>query len=293
MEVKPPDPKAGGLNPPPEPIERMLFKLYVKKWASSQREADDKMQALEDTNTKLGRLNSLLAKLGKLHTQVGDSGDAKKLEDALNKDPGLIYQVNQDIKQAGLPEPAFRNSEGSTSEKWVNYRPSVSDIPAFDRSLRVQVLKEVGGRHFSGLQWWFNNQLNLQPSRFEQVTNQQWEDLANRLIAPLPAALTPPLGDIPQTVGSPLWIYDEVRRDFAQRFNEAQASRVPGGLTTSNTGPDLYSAVQIVRSEISNLSNRLQSSTAGVNQAMQMTNAIMSAITDMTQKMFDAKSRAL
>jgi hypothetical protein len=41
------------------------------------------------------------------------------------------------------------------------------------------------------------------------------------------------------------------------------------------------------------LGNRLQSATSTVNQSMQVTTAIMSAITDVTQKMFDAKSKAL
>jgi hypothetical protein len=296
----PGSPPTGGSSPPPrEPVESMMFKLYVRKWASSQKETDDKMQALEGVNAQLSRLNSLLAKLGKLQTQVGDSGDANKLVDALNKDPGLIYQINQEIKQAALPEHPFRNSEGSASEKWDKHTPKVTD-PAFELALRVQVLKDFGARDLPSIDWWFKNKLNVQITTLGRVTDQQWKDLANAMINPAPAGQTQLIvhGSLPvdNAVGTGGWAWytsGELSRDFALRFNEAHASRVPGGLTPSHTGADLYGAVQIVKAEISNLGNRLQSSTSTVNQSMQVTTAIMSAITDMTQKMFDAKSKAL
>jgi len=297
MSVEAPEsPRTGGSSPPPrEPVESMLFKLYVKKWASSQKETDDQMQALEGINAKLSRLNSLLAKLGKLQTQVGDSGDAKKLVDALNKDPGLIYQINQEIKQAALPEHPFRNSEGSASEKWDKYTPKVTD-PAFELALRVQVLKDLGARDFPSIQWWCQAHLKQRPTNLREITDQQWRDLANKMIQPAPAG-TIQLSEfpIPQdgAIGTPAWLWTEANLDFALRFNEAHASHVPGGLTRSHTGADLYGAVQIVKAEISNLGNRLQSATSTVNQSMQVTTAIMSAITDVTQKMFDAKSKAL
>jgi hypothetical protein len=298
IELKPPPPP-GSSTAPSESVEPKLFKLYVGEWARSQKKTNDKIQSLEDINKKLNLLNSALAKLGKLQAQVGESGDAKKLVEALNKDPGLIYQINQDIKQAELPEPAFRNSEGSVSEKWDTHNPRVYD-PNFELTLRVRVLKDLGERDWPAIQWWFNNKLNLQPSQMQNVTDSQWKDLANQMLSPVPAGQTQLIVPSPlpadNTIGSLGWAWysaAELNRDFALRFNEAHASRVSGGLTTSHTGADLYGAVQIVKSEITNLSNRLQSATTAVNQSMQVTTAIMSAITDVTQKIFDAKSKAL
>ena len=163
--------------PPPKPVEPMLFKLYVGEWAKNQKKTDDKMKSLEDINTKLNVLNSLLAKLGKLLTQVTASGDNKKLKEVLDKEAGLLEEINKQIKEADLPEPPFPNSDG-------------------------------------------------------------------------------------------------LKKD-------------------SHMGKDVNAALEIVKAQISNLSNRLQSATSAVNQSMQVTTAIMSAITDMTQKMFDAKSKAL
>ncbi len=295
----PPGPSTESSEPLVEPLERKLFELYVGEWARSQRKTNDKMESLEDINEKLNRLNSLLAKLGKLQAQVGESGDAKKLVEALNKDPGLIYQINQDIKQAELPEPAFRNSVGSVSEKWDKHNPKVYD-PTFELTLRVQVLKDLGERDWPAIQWWFKNKLNLQPSQMQNVTDAQWKSLANELISPARAGQTQLIVRSPapanNTIGSLGWAAyssTELNRDFAVKYNEAHASLVYGGLTTSHTGADLYGAVQIVKSEITNLSNRLQSATTAVNQSMQVTTAIMSAITDVIQKMFDAKSKTL
>ena len=294
-----PAPSSVSSNAPSKPLDPMLFKLYLGEWGRSQKKTNDKMQSLEDINTKLNQLNSLLAKLGKLQAQVGESGDAKKLMEALSKDPGLIYQINQDIKQAELPEPAFRNSEGSASEKWDKHTPKVTD-PTFELTLRVQVLKDFGARDLPSIAWWFKQNLNVEITTLGRVTDQQWKDLANSMIGLAPAGQTQlivhPSQPATNAVGTHAWaVYTsiEVNRDFALRFNEAHASRVPGGLTSSHTGADLYGAVQIVKSEITNLSNRLQSATTAVNQSMQVTTAIMSAITDITQKMFDVKSKAL
>ena len=145
--------------------------------------------------------------------------------------------------------------------------------------------------------------MNFKPGRIQDITQAQWQDLAARLFEEVQAGqnqISVPLqgfgADANAPVGSMGWLsytYVELSRDRALRFNEAQASRVSGGLTKSQTGADLYKAVQLVKSEITNVSNRLQSATTSVNQSIQVTTAIMSAITDITHKMFDAKSKAL
>lgn len=287
-------------TPPPGPVEPMLFKLYVGEWAKNQKKTNDKMQSLEDINTKLNQLNSLLAKLGTLQTQVGENGDAEKLKKALEKDTNLIYAINQDIKQAELPEPLFPNSEGSASYKWDKYEPKVTEISKFAPSLGVQVLKDLGNRDWPAVQFLFQNQLNQSPAKFDGITKEEWEALASKLLPTVPDGANrmdvPPPSPFNGAAGSMGWglaVFHNVRRDYALQFNEAQDSRVPGGLNNSRTGSDLYGAVQRVKAEISNLSNRLQSATSAVNQSMQVTTAIMSAITDITQKMFDAKSKAL
>jgi len=288
IELKPPPPPDSS-TAPPESVEPKLFKLYLGEWARSQKKTTDKMQSLEDINKKLNLLNSLLAKLGKLLTQVTASGDSKKLKEVLEKENGLLGEINKQIKEAQLPEPAFKNKEDES----------------FERDLRKQVLKDTAKSDWSTIQWWFNNRLNLQPKESKDVTDDQWGQLATEMFGSVPfgqtqleapsypSELVAPANSPPGSIGWVIRTNITLHRDFAQRYNDAQFSRVPGSLKESHEGKDVNAAVEIVKAEISNLSNRLQSATTAVNQSMQVTTAIMSAITDMVQKMFDAKSKAL
>jgi len=277
-------------TPPLGSAEPMLFKLYVDEWAKNQKKTDDKMQSLEDINTKLNVLNSLLAKLGKLLTQVTASGDNNKLKEVLNKETGLLDEINKQIKEADLPEPPFKNTEDQS----------------FEVDLRMQVLKDMGKRDWPAMKWWFNNRLNLQPKQLTDVTDDQWKALASEMFSAIPFGqprLNEPRmpSELEAPKDSPLgslgWVVRTgalLNQELVQRYNDAQFSRVPGALKNdSHAGKDVNAAVEIVKAQISNLSNRLQSTTSAVNQSMQVTTAIMSAITDITQKMFDAKSKAL
>jgi flagellar hook-basal body complex protein FliE len=69
--------------------------------------------------------------------------------------------------------------------------------------------------------------------------------------------------------------------------------RVPGGLNKSFDGPAIFKALQDVKAEISDISNRVQAKTVDVNSALQRASASLNAVVELINRLFGTLGKVL
>jgi hypothetical protein len=159
------------------------------------------------------------------------------------------------------------------------------------------------------------------PANPKSVTDQDWNDLARIIFTDaVPDSLpprTPTVWTNTQGTTEPVAyvIFDErrvelrpsppirdeqfvsfVREIGARRitdFGWEMDLRVTGGLNKSFDGPAIFKALQDVKAEISDISNRVQAKTVDVNSALQRASASLNAVVELINRLFGTLGKVL
>lgn len=170
------------------------------------------------------------------------------------------------------------------------------------------------------------NFMGPQPDNPNAVTDRVWRDFAEKIFAPIvPTQIPMPAfsghsflflpADSDRNLHPGLLIggkevrvnprgsqlsYQDLRDtciDIGNRYRHGLGwemdFRVTGGLNKSFDGPAIFKALQDVKAEISDISNRVQAKTVDVNSALQRASASLNAVVELINRLFSTLGKVL
>ncbi len=293
----------------PSTIEATAVSLCIKFWVQCEAETARKMEGVKSLNAQMDKLNTLLAKLGRLDAAIAEPRGEKEFDDAKKKDPNLIYQINEAIVAAGFQEKIFRSIDGKSFD--IGYTSAVNESAwsgvtgQFPTQTRAGALfiKNYATENAEFIKFLCARADPPITQDLSKLTMGDWERLA---ISQLDTASRDwtgfqplhPDGDKPDRATSEAgWHFTNyliMRYEFGQHWQGGRREFASGGLSSTNrSASSLYEAVQTVKNEISNISNTLQSESAGVSAAMQKTSGALAAVTELFSKFFSTMGKIL
>jgi hypothetical protein len=170
------------------------------------------------------------------------------------------------------------------------------------------------------------NFMGPQPDNPQAVSNQVWEELAGKIFTPIVPSEIPmrPFNDfsfsslpgdpgkktLPGLLiggkevrvnpgGSQLSYQDlrdtciDIGNCYRRGLDWEMDLRVTGGLNKTFDGPAIFKALQDVKAEISDISNKVQAKTVDVNSALQRASASLTAVVELINRLFSTLGKVL
>ncbi len=297
--------------------DKAVIKLILDEWAEGQQKSAISLKEVEDLNNELSDVNDLSALIGKLLAEVTQSGDSKKLKEALKKDPGMLERINKLVKEVGISPPLFSGGvsfppDADIPADILNAKPT--DVDSLNRLVSIQVLKDFAKEDPAAFKFLFENKVGFDfkklgksndkdEDRIQAITDQQWDLLVGGLFVKQKSGATtmdppaywvdPAWKDTP--VGSMTWVVSKTSKLHQRQvelFNKVHAQNLSGSLTESHGGPDLYGAQEKLRSRQTSLSNTLQAKNSEASQTVQINEGTLKIIMNLMNDFTESKKRA-
>lgn len=191
---------------PTDTTEGMLCATYLRYWEQKNHAATEAMNELQELNDTLKVLNELMTPLGTIQAKMGDDNSNASLIRALDSDPGLLYQINQKMKEAGL-KLFPRTQDGKTGAAYEHFGlvggPELSGVrdakmpadlfPHVSQSGVMKVIRDNPARWTGSYKKVAENLLNRSlPDDPGAVTSEIWNAIARIVFTnEVPSSLPP------------------------------------------------------------------------------------------------------